>query len=117
MKLLKTLFAIVIVSCLFASTVNAQAVVEKDNTWWLYGTYTSVDHHQVITPDGSVYFRVSFEVPLTDPLIVAAIAGGKYTVETNVWLNDGVNWYLVPVIITFYPNGKVKARGHLEVLE
>ena len=118
MKTFKFLFAFFVISCLFASMVNAQAIVEKDNEIVLYtyeGAYPSYDQHQVITPDGSVNYRVSFKVSLDDLLIIQAILYGKYTVEI-IYFTEGPDGtiYEVPSVITFFPNGTVKGSGHLE---
>nr|HPF52960.1 hypothetical protein [Draconibacterium sp.] len=86
MKTFKFLFAFFIISCFFSSMVNAQAIVEKDNEIVLYtyeGAYPSYDQHQVITPDGSVNYRVSFKVSLDDLLIIQAILYGNVIFPKN----------------------------------
>mgnify|MGYP003593512176 CR=1 FL=1 len=111
MKAIKFIF-VTLFLCAFALTeVNAQAVVVKDQTWWAFGYYESYDAQEVLTPDGTVNLRINFQFDLTDPMIVEAILNGPYSIEDFAWGDNG----MIPIVVTFYPNGRVKVNGHLEM--
>lgn len=117
MKVIKFIF-VTLFLCAFALTeVNAQATVVKDDLgyWAIYapsGYYYAYDSQEVLTPDGTLNLRINIQLPLDDEWVVEAILNGKYELE---------GWYantmagVIPVIITIYPNGRLKVEGHLEM--
>ena len=117
MKNLKALFAIIIVSCLFASAANAQAVVDKDELDRFgfpapSGLVTPYDTHIVYAPDGTINARWNFKLPLTDAWRMQAIAAGE-PIEIYGW-GVTLEWEYYPIKIVVFPKGKMKISLHYE---
>lgn len=106
MKAIKLIFALFIFSCIFASTVNAQAVVKKDQTWYLFG-YASYDSREVVTPNGTVNLRINFIFNLTNKYIFKAITHGVYSETILARVDNG----FLECTGTYYPDGRVKVIG------
>lgn len=111
MKALKLISAFFIFGCIFASTVHAQAVVVKDQTWKLFGC-ESYDAHEVLTPNGTVNLRINFMLNLTNKYIFKAITHGVYS-ETIWAVGDNGT---VECTGTYYPDGRVMVIGHRKPL-
>jgi len=110
----KSFFLTLILICFIGiSQINAQALVQKDDTWGYMG-YVSFDAHEVITPDGTVNLRVNFQFDLTHPMILDAIANGPYQIDVPVYGHIDDYYYSFIATATVYPNGRVKINGHAE---
>jgi len=100
-------------TCIAASTVNAQAVIIKDDNWIFWtpdGLLYSYDSHQVTTQAGTINIRINTQFPLTHPLIVEAIKNGSYVLPGYV--ETPIGW--IEGTATIFPNGRVKFNVHYQ---
>lgn len=106
MKALRFIVALAIIAGFAVSSAQSQAVVVKDQTWFLWHDgfyYESLDSHEVYCPDGTINIVLYFELDPGDPWIPLKgvnqfIIGGPY----------GDCW------IYIHPNGKAKVFIHVE---
>ena len=107
MKEIKLILALFIFSCIFAGTVDAQAVVVKDQPWFLFGQETDYAH-EVLTPSGRVNLKINFMLPPDNYWILIAKSIGPFSIEVTAE-RENVKVYGTG---TFFPDGRVMVIGH-----
>ena len=95
------------------NTINAQALVTKDFTWYLQtddGIYPAVETMGVFTPSGNILHKQIFMIDKEDSLVPDK---GVNKVAFKTWVYyKGITWIMVDAEGIVYPGGKCTIIFH-----